>query len=80
MKGGDKLLYEVSDRGIVETLERDIYPVLTDRVQSVLGKLPREDIAGIEEIRLRADKPVMIFKNGQDLFINNDGRASHSNF
>jgi stage III sporulation protein AA len=79
MKGGDKLLYEVSDRGIVETLERDIYPVLTDRVQSVLGKLPREDIAGIEEIRLRADKPVMIFKNGQDYFVNNEGRASHSN-
>lgn len=79
MKGGDKLLYEASDRGIVETLERDIYPVLTDRVQSLFKRIPPEDIAGIEEIRLRADKPIMIFKNGQDYFISSDGRTSHSN-
>lgn len=58
---------------ITETLERDVYPVLTDRILTRIKKIPPFDLEGIEEIRLRADKPLMISKGGQDYFINNIG-------
>lgn len=67
---------ELSDKRIIETLERDIYPVLTDRILTRIKKVPAWDIAGIEEIRLRADKPLMISKSGQDYFVNNTGGIS----
>lgn len=58
---------------ITEALERDVYPVLTDRILTRIKKIPPFDLEGIEEIRLRADKPLMISKGGQDYFINNIG-------
>lgn len=78
MKGGYKVSKGLSDKRIIETLERDIYPVLTDRVLTRIKKISSEDIAGIEEIRLRADKPLMLSKGGQDYFVSNTGGISVS--
>lgn len=63
----------ISDKRITETLERDIYPVLTDRILSRMKRISPFDLERIEEIRLRADKPLMISKGGQDYFVNNNG-------
>lgn len=57
-------------------LERDIYPVLTEGVGSLLKKIPAEDIKDVEEIRIRAEKPLMVFKCGRDYFVGRDGRIS----
>jgi stage III sporulation protein AA len=70
------LIKSINDKRITETLERDIYPVLTDGILSRIKVISLSDIEGIEEIRLRADKPLMISKGGQDYFINNAGRIS----
>lgn len=78
MKGGDKLINHINDKRITETLEREIYPVLTDKILTRIKKISQPDIEGIEEIRLRADKPLMISKGGQDYFINNTGGVSLS--
>lgn len=65
------------DEGLIgRTLERDIYPVLTERVAGALIRVTEGDIRDVEEIRLRAEKPLMIFKGGQDYFVGEDGRTS----
>lgn len=66
----------LNDKRITETLERDIYPVLTDKILTRIKKISEHDIEGIEEIRIRADKPLMISKSGQDYFVNNAGGIS----
>lgn len=68
----------INDKRIIETLEREIYPVLTEKILTRIKKISQPDIEGIEEIRLRADKPLMISKSGQDYFINNAGGVSLS--
>lgn len=78
MKGGDKSISLMNDNRIIETLERDIYPVLTDRLLAIINKIPPNDLEGIEEIRLRAGKPLMISKGGQDYFINTSSEVTLS--
>lgn len=68
----------ISDKRITETLERDVYPVLTDRILARMKRISPFDLEGIEEIRLRADKPLMISKGGQDYFVNNNGGVNLS--
>lgn len=58
------------------SLQRDIYPVLTEKISSLLKKIPTDDIKDIEEIRLRGEKPLMISKCSRDYFITKDGMIS----
>lgn len=57
-----------------ESLERDVFPGLPDRIKKALMRITREEIIDIEEIRLRAGKPLMICKGGMDYFVGEDGR------
>lgn len=58
------------------SLERDIYPVLTDNIASLLKKIPIDDIKDMEEIRLRGERPLMISKCSRDYFVKRDGTVS----
>lgn len=69
-------MYICDEGNTMTTLERDIYPVLPESVWRILKKVPSEEIKDVEEIRLRAERPLMIFKGGQDFFIGEDGRTS----
>ena len=57
-----------------QSLLRDIYPVLPDRIRSSLTRVPYEQIKGIEEIRLRAERPLMVSEGGRDYFISASGK------
>lgn len=69
-------MIETEEKIIDGILEKNIYPVLPIGITSVLKKVKASDICGIEEIRLRADKPLMIYKGGSDYFISNSGSIS----
>jgi stage III sporulation protein AA len=69
-------LLELDRRKIFDVLERDVLPVLPEKVSKVIRKISYESLNDIEEIRLRAQKPLMIFKGGQDFFVNDDGRLN----
>lgn len=58
------------------SLERDIYPVLTDNIASLLKKIPIDEIKDMEEIRLRGERPLMISKCSRDYFVKRDGTVS----
>lgn len=57
-----------------QTLLRDIYPVLSDRIGAFLLKVPYEQLSGVEEIRLRAERPLMVCEGGRDYFLNVSGK------
>lgn len=63
-------MYEAEDKFLMEILERDIFPVLPNFLTTVLRNVNKNDINDMEEIRIRAEKPLMILKRGQDYFIN----------
>ena len=69
-------MFETEEKTLDEILEKNIYPVLPSKITSILKKVNISDICGIEEIRLRADKPLMIYKGGSDYFISNNGNIS----
>lgn len=66
-------MYETEDKLLEEILERDIYPVLPDFITAILRNVKQDDIKNLEEIRIRAEKPLIIQKKGQDYFVNYDG-------
>ncbi|SKA81917.1 stage III sporulation protein AA [Caloramator quimbayensis] len=66
------------DKSILETLKREILPLLSQRVSLMIERLSINDMSGIEEIRMRADKPLMIFKGGEDFFLGEQGLQKHN--
>jgi stage III sporulation protein AA len=74
MKGEIILMQGTKESIADQTLLRDIYPVLPDRIRTFLSKVPYEQLCGIEELRLRAERPLMICEGGQDFFLNVSGK------
>ena len=60
---------QTEEKYIRDTLETQIYPVLSDNLSEVLKKIKIADLNGLEEIRIRVDKPLMLQKNNQDYFV-----------
>lgn len=58
---------------IKKTMLDNILDFLDSEIALVLRKLPLTDREYVEEIRLRGEKPLMVFINGQDYFVNKDG-------
>ena len=69
-------MYESEDKLLMEILERDIFPVLPSFLTTILKNVNKNDINHMEEIRIRAEKPLMILKRGQDYFINEDSTVT----
>ncbi|EYE89691.1 stage III sporulation protein AA [Fervidicella metallireducens AeB] len=69
-------MYARDESYVRNTLEKDILPALPKKLSSILTKISDEDISSIEEIRLRAERPFMVYKKGQDMFLNEDGVLS----
>lgn len=61
------------DKNMVEILNREVFSVLPETISDSLKKLKSYDIDDIEEIRMRVDKPLMIFKRGRDYFVGYSG-------
>lgn len=74
MKGEIILMQGTKESIADKTLLRDIYPVLPDRIRAFLSKVPHGQLSGIEEIRLRAERPLMICEGGRDSFLSVSGK------
>ncbi|WDC83783.1 hypothetical protein PL321_14850 [Caloramator sp. mosi_1] len=53
---------------VVQAFKKDILPILTERIRDAILKIKNFGYWEIEEIRLRANKPLMIYKNNQGYF------------
>ncbi|MCX7710351.1 MAG: stage III sporulation protein AA [Clostridia bacterium] len=61
---------------MVNPMERDILPYISLRIKSILQKANISRLKEIEELRLRADKPLMMIGNGREVFIDAGGAVS----
>ncbi|EOC99760.1 stage III sporulation protein AA [Caldisalinibacter kiritimatiensis] len=57
----------------------DILTYLDPEVANVISKIPDRYKNQVEEIRMRIGKPLMIFLNGEDYFINSNGQLRKTN-
>lgn len=58
------------------SVESDIAPFLIPSIKSILLKVDTEILDNLEEIRLRAKKPLMVFYNNTDWFITTSGKLT----
>ncbi|MGI6035895.1 MAG: stage III sporulation protein AA [Limnochordia bacterium] len=62
-----------SQPSVRQLLERDIFPVLPGPLRDLVVALDDEILHGLEEIRLRVERPVMIVTGGKDAFLGAKG-------
>ena len=57
----------------LKRLKNDILPVLSQELAEILGKVDTRDLEQLEEIRLRADKPLILQNYRDEWFVRADG-------
>lgn len=55
----------------------DIYPYLPSNLRNILGQVETDIYEFIEEIRLRINRPLMIYGNNTDFFVQDCGKITH---
>ena len=60
------------------SVESDILPYLPQSLRTIFNKIERAKLDSFEEIRLRAQKPLMVFFSTSDWFVSADGGLSRS--
>lgn len=58
------------------SVEGDIVPFLIPSIKNILLKVDTEILDNLEEIRLRAKKPLMVFYNNDDWFVTTSGKLT----
>lgn len=61
---------------VKRTFETEIFPVLIEKIKEPLKNMKNSGYVDIEEIRLRADRPVMIYIKNKGYFLNSNGAIS----
>ncbi|MCX7695077.1 MAG: stage III sporulation protein AA [Caloramator sp.] len=64
---------------VIQTFRKDIFPVLTERIREPIIKMKSFGFYEIEEIRLRANKPLMLYRNNQGFFLDENGEVKGEN-
>jgi stage III sporulation protein AA len=62
----------------IKSIQGDILPFLIPSVRVIIEKVDCEKLDGLEEIRLRAGKPLMIFYRNSDWFVTPDGQLTRN--
>ncbi|SEF81914.1 stage III sporulation protein AA [Caloramator fervidus] len=57
---------------------KEIINVFPERISTVLSNIPDKECNKIQEIRLRAKKPLMVVKNSEDYFLDDKGQITKS--
>jgi stage III sporulation protein AA len=65
-------------RGIKEKIQEEILSFLPANIRSIIQKLDAAHFFNLEEIRLRAGKPLMLVNSFSDFFIDSFGRSENS--
>ncbi|HEY5583951.1 MAG TPA: stage III sporulation protein AA [Ruminiclostridium sp.] len=60
----------------IRSVEIDIFPFLIPSIKNILLKVDIEILDNLEEIRLRAKKPLMVFYKNADWFVTTSGKLS----
>lgn len=58
---------------VKRTFESEIFPVLIEKIREPLKSIKNNGYVDVEEIRLKAEKPVMIYIKNKGYFLNADG-------
>lgn len=61
-----------------ERFKRDILPLLPQRIAAILAKLDPAKLDSLEEIRLRAGKPLILQNYKNEFFVDEDGNIKYS--
>ena len=61
---------------MIKGVQSDILPYLIPSIRAILMKLEAEKLDNLQEIRMRAGKPLMVFYGGRDLFVTVNGEIS----
>ncbi len=56
-----------------ERFGREIMPVLAENLRRIFSRLPPDSLPALEEIRLRAERPLLLSTNGGDRMLREDG-------
>ena len=64
----------------MKSIDEEILPYLGQSLRLIFGKMCQESKDKLEEIRLRAQKPLMVSCNANDWFVTADGRISKNFF
>jgi stage III sporulation protein AA len=62
----------------LSVIEKDIIPFLSLEIRSILRAIDTQKTCSLEEIRLRADKPLMVHSNIKDWFVDKGGQLRDS--
>lgn len=65
---------EVRGKSAILQLERDILQFISPTIRSIIKKIELKKLETLEEIRLRADKPLMIHSGGSEWFVSQGGQ------
>lgn len=57
----------------IRSVESDILPFVISSIKNIMLKMNREMLDNLEEIRLRANKPLIVFYRNADWFVTADG-------
>jgi len=60
----------------IRSVESDILPFVISSIKNILLKLDTEILDNLEEIRLRANKPLMVFHKNTDWFVTTGGQIT----
>jgi stage III sporulation protein AA len=69
----DKIEPCISRRG---RIENEVFRYLCAELRTVLDRVDARKLENAEEIRLRANKPLMLFESGSDWFVNRQGEIT----
>ena len=74
METKDKLIFQVNH---ASKFKQDILGVICHEVRKVLEKMKLSELMTVEELRLRANKPLMVQNSRGNFFLNCEGRLVH---
>ena len=66
----------MKDEKVLEVFNRDILSVFPKNISSTISNLHKNDILGLEEIRLRVNRPLMLSIKGKDFYLSKNGNIS----
>lgn len=69
---------EAEDKNLERILNRDIFPMLAEKVADTIKGIPIAKLYGLEEIRIRAERPLVLHIGGQSFFIDNRGELTEN--
>ncbi|MEG0371590.1 MAG: stage III sporulation protein AA [Clostridium sp.] len=67
---------QIDNSNIIEILNRDILSALPLNISGPIRKLHNSESSMIEEIRLRVNRPLMLYINGRDCYLSKSGTIS----